>query len=358
MKKLSLIAIICLFFAPLVYAKELHHKNHPAKKIHSAQIKPEASAIQAKNSAPPSNSEGKEVDNFDITSDMMITLAPEEEPKKSADETPPKPDLAKQQPETIPAKSLNTIIRTEMSEDEETSINIGNGMNLKTAVQKEENDELNATINISYPQITGPHLSEKAKQFNHAMQEMVTHETQQFKNYVKADLPHMKTLLSENPQSNLRNDFQVDYDVEVIHPNHNTILSVRLNTEGMQIGRAHPYHNHRAINYDLNAGKSLALENMFKSNSNYLKVISNHARKQLLAKLPDKWMIEQGTKSAQNYQAWSLQNDSLLITFNEYQVAPYASGPQEVEIPYAELKQIIAPNSVMAGCAASSKNCG
>jgi hypothetical protein len=33
----------------------------------------------------------------------------------------------------------------------------------------------------------------------------------------------------------------------------------------------------------------------------------------------------------------------LLITFDEYQVAPYAAGPQKVAIPYSELRALINP---------------
>jgi hypothetical protein len=356
-KKLSILTMICLFFTPFVYGetKTPHHKPIHSQKVHAHSSKTATKSVaKTEPVVSASTADAQEVGSLDINSDMTITVPTPEET------APPKPqEMTQQADSTPPAKPLETVISNKMtSEEEESSINIGHGMNLKTAVQTEENNELNATINISYPQITGQNLSENAKHFNQTMQDMVAREAQQFKNYVKADLPHMKTLLSENPQSNLRNDFQVDYDIDVIHPNHNTIVSVRFNTEGMQIGRAHPYHNHPVLNYDLNAGKALALENLFIANSNYLKMISGHARKQLLTKLPDKWMIEQGTKDPKNYQAWSLQKDSLLITFNEYQVAPYASGPQEIEIPYAELKKVIAPNSVISGCLGDSKNCG
>jgi hypothetical protein len=38
-----------------------------------------------------------------------------------------------------------------------------------------------------------------------------------------------------------------------------------------------------------------------------------------------------------NYRNWNITPDGLLITFDEYQVAPYAAGPQEIEVPYIAL---------------------
>jgi hypothetical protein len=38
-----------------------------------------------------------------------------------------------------------------------------------------------------------------------------------------------------------------------------------------------------------------------------------------------------------------------MITFDEYQVAPYAAGAQTVVIPYRELQTVIAPAGPLAG---------
>jgi hypothetical protein len=37
----------------------------------------------------------------------------------------------------------------------------------------------------------------------------------------------------------------------------------------------------------------------------------------------------------------------LLITFDEYQVAAYAAGPQTVVVPYSELKGLIDPQGAL-----------
>jgi hypothetical protein len=49
----------------------------------------------------------------------------------------------------------------------------------------------------------------------------------------------------------------------------------------------------------------------------------------------------------ENYRNWNITPDGLMITFDEYQVAPYAAGPQTVTVPYSELRGLINPEGVL-----------
>jgi hypothetical protein len=49
----------------------------------------------------------------------------------------------------------------------------------------------------------------------------------------------------------------------------------------------------------------------------------------------------------ENYQRWNLADDGFLVTFDVYQVAAYAAGPQTVTIPYADLRPVSNPNGVL-----------
>lgn len=176
---------------------------------------------------------------------------------------------------------------------------------------------------------------------------MVLKNVTQFKNYVKADMPHMQTL----PESVKHNTLSIDYDIETIKPPHQTYISVRLSMEGMQAGRAHPYHQHQTLNFDLTTGKLLELKDLFKPRSNYLAVLAKQANKSLNAKLQDKMMINDGTAPTEkNYQLWNLESDGILITFDEYQVAPYVDGAQEVAIPYSQLSSLLKVKSPLLAC--------
>lgn len=172
------------------------------------------------------------------------------------------------------------------------------------------------------------------------------------------DLSHMQSL----PEEVQHNTFRVDYDIDVIHPESLSLISVRLSIEGMQAGRAHPFHAHEVLNFDLTHGKQLALKDLFKSRADYLNAIAKYSHTKLNQTLQeqDKWMISEGTKpNAKNYKNWNLEEDALLITFDEYQVAPYAYGPQEIEIPYSELKHLLSPKSpIFSSIAQPAKKVG
>jgi hypothetical protein len=51
----------------------------------------------------------------------------------------------------------------------------------------------------------------------------------------------------------------------------------------------------------------------------------------------------------ENYDNWNITPDGLLITFDMYQVAPGASGPLQVLVPYAQLQGVIDPQGPLAG---------
>ncbi len=223
------------------------------------------------------------------------------------------------------------------------------------AIQKHMEDaELAYQVDVNYPRIEGQDLSAAALAFNQKVQSMVDQAVEQFIYYVKKDHVHMQTL----PESVQHNVFQIDYDLEVVKPANHPIISVRLRIEGMQAGRAHPYHVHQVLNFDLINNKVLTLDDLFKTHSNYLTVIAKFCNHKLTSTLKDKWMIADGTApTPANYKNWNIENDGILITFDEYQVAPYVYGAQEIEIPYATLKPVLAADSPLSPCLKGDYHC-
>lgn len=226
-------------------------------------------------------------------------------------------------------------------QDEREAIVISENLKLTPKIEHEEDKQIPFSIDANYPQLTGKTLSPAAQQFNKVVSEMTHKEIEQFKKYVKVDMPHMNTL----PDELKNNTLHIDYDVDFIKPGDQAIISLRLSIEGFQAGRAHPYHNHRVLNFDLGTGKVLSLNDLFKPRSNYLNLLSRFSVKKLNTKLQDKFMIAEGTKPIEkNFQNWNLEPDGIVITFDEYQVAPYSYGPQEVEIPFETLKAFMSKN--------------
>lgn len=244
----------------------------------------------------------------------------------------------------IPAYASKANPNVDALIEDEDDIYLNDDQKIIPQTVHEENKELHYTIETTYPQIAGESLSKAAEHFNQRILNMVKTSTEDFKISVKKDFAHMQTL----PEEVQKNHLKIDYDLDVINPEHETVISVRLSIEGMQAGRAHPFHAHQVLNYDLVRGKELELKDLFKTNAHFLDAIAAYSHQKLNAELKDqdKWMLASGTKpNTQNYKNWNMEEDALLITFDEYQVAPYTYGASEIEIPYSELNNILSTRS-------------
>jgi hypothetical protein len=122
-------------------------------------------------------------------------------------------------------------------------------------------------------------------------------------------------------------------------------------------GGAHPNSYSVARTYNLKSGNEVKLADLFKANSNHLKKLSDYCYESLkkqLTKLgegepPDEGMLKEGTTpSDENYSGWNVTKKGLLMSFDPYQVAAYAYGPQQVIIPYSVLKEIAKEDGALA----------
>lgn len=114
-------------------------------------------------------------------------------------------------------------------------------------------------------------------------------------------------------------------------------------------GAAHPGLNSTTLNYDLGQGRELVLSDLFLPNSNYLEVIANYCTAELMKQpYSDSFFLDGAKPTLENYRNWNITPDGLLITFDTYQVAPGAAGPQTVVVPYSELQTVIDPQGPLA----------
>ena len=136
--------------------------------------------------------------------------------------------------------------------------------------------------------------------------------------------------------------FQLRYNL--LSPPGN-IYSIKFDVQTYYTGAAHPGETSAVVNFDLQRGQMLTLASVFIPNADYLTLISKYCIAELSLRDIGFQGFELGaTATAQNYRNWNITADGLMITFDEYQVAPYAAGPQTVVIPYKELAQILEPN--------------
>lgn len=116
-------------------------------------------------------------------------------------------------------------------------------------------------------------------------------------------------------------------------------------------GGAHGMQYFQQLNFDVANKKILQLPDLFIADADYLAQLSTYCRNDLLSRVneigSDSTMVEPGVKpELANFKDFELTSQGIKIYFSPYQVAPYASGPQEVKIPYANLEKILLPDGV------------
>jgi len=122
------------------------------------------------------------------------------------------------------------------------------------------------------------------------------------------------------------------------------LLSLQLHIEGYTDGAAHPYHLTTALNYDLEKGQEISLDQLFRPGTDYLGLISAYCEAELSQREIGFEVFSDGAQpTPENYAVWNVSAEGLVITFNEYQVAPYAAGPQTVTLPFEALGESFSP---------------
>jgi hypothetical protein len=211
---------------------------------------------------------------------------------------------------------------------------------------KDVNKQKLYSVTAEYPQIEG---DSRFDGFNREARALVTKDSGAFKaGETSEDANDVTGLTNENQTSTM----DVGYDFYYATDN---LISVAFTEAMYSRGAAHGNSTTQVINYDVKSGKKLALGDLFKDKSKYLSVIASYCQKELKerAKKPDAMVLEELIDSgagprADNYKAWNITRKGLWITFDPYQVAAYAAGPQYILVPYSILKDIIKPDGPIA----------
>jgi hypothetical protein len=200
----------------------------------------------------------------------------------------------------------------------------------------EENQAPNYQIKANIPTLQGS-TDAQIVNFNTNMTNLVNGEITTFKKNVSE-------LTADAASSG--STFDVTYALTL---QRGDIWSFKFDFSGYYAGGAHPGLYSITVNYDLGEGRQLVLSDLFLPNSNYLETISNDCVTEL-KKQPysDSFFFDGAKPIPENYRNWNLTADGLMITFDEYQVAPYAAGPQTVVVLYSELQAIINPEGPLA----------
>ncbi|HZE64974.1 MAG TPA: DUF3298 domain-containing protein [Pyrinomonadaceae bacterium] len=213
---------------------------------------------------------------------------------------------------------------------------------------KEKNKKLKYEIDAEYPQLTGS-TDPNFEKFNQAARGLVTKQVSAFRKQMTENAS------VENPvDSETGSDLSAGYSIALAQDD---LISVQFDIGGYSAGAAHPNSYADVINFDLRNGKQLRLSDLFKPGAKYLPALSSHCvqdlKKQSKQKgadgiLDDDWIQRGAGPDANNYRSWTITKNGIGITFDSYQVGPYAAGPQYVLVPYTALKEIIKPDGPIA----------
>jgi hypothetical protein len=206
-------------------------------------------------------------------------------------------------------------------------------------------------IKSVYPQLQSDSDNREVSRFNQLVLDKIQDNVHRFTQQVKDSQ-------ATNTKSIGRNELYIDYDTSSINPDDNQLISIRFSIQAYIKGMAHPTHQHDVLNYNLDTGEPLELEDLFQADTDYLTVIADYVNQVLAKRLSNKEMLANGmTPTASHFKNWNIKPNGLLFTFDEAGVAPYVSGAQTVLVPYTVLKTIISPDSPIAECIVHKKRC-
>ncbi len=206
---------------------------------------------------------------------------------------------------------------------------------------KESNKKLVYEIVAQYPQITGSNPN--FEKFNQAARALVTKKIAAFKKEMAPEVAE-----EPRPENSMGSDLNVSYKFALAQDD---LVSISFDVGSYYQGAAHPNSYSEVLNYDLKNGKILKLADLFKPGAKFLPALSSHCiaelKKQSKASgdsLDDSTINSGASPAPKNYQSWTITKKGLGITFDSYQVGPYAAGPQYVLVPYSTVKDLVNPD--------------
>lgn len=235
-----------------------------------------------------------------------------------------------------PTRVPTAVPPTATTAPTETAVPLYQQVTLESAPWTDSGTPFDYTIKADVPVLVGSQ-DPRVQNFNVEMKAVVNDAVATFKQNLAE--------LTPTPNSTT-STFELHYSV--LSPPGN-LISLRFTIQTYYSGAAHPGDASRTITYDLQDGRDLSLTDLFVPDSDYLNPIAKYCIAQLSTRDIGFQGFELGATAApENYRNWNITPDGLTITFDEYQVAPYAAGPQTVVVPYSELAPLIRPDGPLA----------
>lgn len=175
---------------------------------------------------------------------------------------------------------------------------------------------------VYYPELTGIKLKEVENKINNRLKE----------------LSQAKDIVSD---IQLDYGYSGDFSVEFFDKN---LLVLELDGYKFRFGAAHGMPTRLYPHIDLLSGAFYELKDLFKQNSDYVKVLSDIIGNEIKTNEDYSYVFPGTFKGIQPNQPFYVYENALYIYFNPYEIAPYAVGFPTFKIPFTEIKSIIDTN--------------
>jgi hypothetical protein len=224
-------------------------------------------------------------------------------------------------------------------------IEFSNGAEVVSKQIREKNQKLKYEIDVAYPQLSGS-TDPNYEKFNRTVRALITKKVADFKKEMTPSAEDEAAAGGETAsEESSGSDLTVSYEVVLAKDD---LVAIESTVSSYYAGAAHPNSYLEVVNFDLKNGKQLKLAELFNPGSKYLQTIASYCIQELKkqtkgadAMLDDEWIQKGAAPELTNYDNWSIRKKGLGITFDSYQVGPYAAGPQSVLVPYSAVKDMI-----------------
>lgn len=157
-------------------------------------------------------------------------------------------------------------------------------------------------------------------------------------NSINERLKNMSVKNGIDPEAELDYSYQGDFSIQF---NRKKLLVLELTAYNYPFGAAHgmPFMEYAHINVE--NGRFYELKDLFKSNSDYVKVLSGIVKKQIEEHGEEMGVWPDSYRGIAPDQPFFITKDALNLYFEPYEIAPYASGFPTFTIPFKEIMDII-----------------
>ncbi len=141
-----------------------------------------------------------------------------------------------------------------------------------------------------------------------------------------------------NREEQLKYSYVGTFDIEFFRKN---LLVLNLSSYNYPFGAAHGMPTEIYPHVNLESGQFYELKDLFKKNSNYVKVLSDIIKVQIQSQGEQSMVWLDQYKGITANQPFYVTKDTLNIYFYPYEIAPYAAGFPTFKITYGEIMNII-----------------